>query len=142
MATNGNTKAKDISHYLHLYLGCKLKCTNEKCNSDYEYFGMTISNSPLLLDKHSNGNWKLILRPLSSMTEEEMRDLHRLRFESPFQGGYEGLKLWAKVFTSTDFSNKLIAFKPDEFKYLLSKHFDLFGLHESGFCIYQSELKT
>lgn len=119
---------KELKDYLHLYLGCRIKSKGGN-------FGdlVSVSNdgmSIVVYDKDKihdprglcvNSDWLLpILRPLSDMTGEEREEIknvlplgkkHDLHF-------FEDIKDAAKVFS-----------------WLLSKHFDLFGLIESGLAI-------
>lgn len=70
---------------------------------------------------YGNGNFKLILRPLSDMTDEEYWEADKLQMPIKEFGEYQ--------------------FSAEQYRYLLSKHFDLFGLIEAGLAIDATTLK-
>jgi hypothetical protein len=83
---------------------------------------------------------KLILRPLSDMTEEEMLSYARITrpeaekiafkdggISSYYNPGDTTFYKWAK--------HRLDVFTPEETLWLLSKHFDILGLIESGLAL-------
>lgn len=71
-------------------------------------------------------NAKLILRPLSSMTEEEMSKI--------------GITDYEFMLANFEMGNEM-NFTASQFFFLLSKGFDIFNLHERGLCLYESDLK-
>ncbi len=71
-------------------------------------------------------NPMLILRLLSSMTEEEMKELDKTK---AFQRASPVHKIGVMVWTT------------ESFRWALSKHFDLFGLIESKQAIDQTTIK-
>lgn len=120
---------KKIEAYIHLYLGCGATEGNDAlvgklsgihlnhCYIDYDYKIQSVS-----ID-----NLKLVLRPLSDMTEEELKhfgvsetltkeELQQHFFDCPF-------------------------FTPDEYVYLLKHGFDLFGLIEDGLAVDKTKMK-
>lgn len=114
---------KNIKDYLHLYLGC-----------EYRYFmnGVTKTGSRknkgvityaalshIMARIEQEYNIKPILRPLSDMTEEERKKCERKVFNGD-----------ARFFYTTE-----------AFLFLLSKHFDLFGLIDAGLAIDKTKLK-
>lgn len=127
---------KKIEDYLHLYLGCDVTIGNwfpkdyskkvlESVEPSrkvaaigfYYYNGETCTTST---------RWELpivdikpILRQLSDMTEEEANKSDAL---------------------GSDEINGQLVLSPEAILYLLSKHFDLFGLIESGLAIDKSTL--
>ena len=125
---------KKIEDYIHLYLGCDVELDNSGSKvvkklvavggvDDYAYCKLRLGtpekgivHATLLREKRV----KLILRPLSDMTDVEHRELMKICFEDEFQT----LAL-APVGCGC----------PKGFAYLLSKHFDLFGLIEAGLAI-------
>jgi hypothetical protein len=123
---------KKIEDYLHLYLGCRIKSKGGKLGDlvSVSTDGMSI----VVYDKDKindprglciNSEWLLpILRPLSDMTEQEAYDLERLGHECVI----------SKVST--------YQFYAERTKYILSKHFDLFGLIEAGLAVNAAELKS
>jgi hypothetical protein len=116
-------KLKDV---LHLYLGCP--CKGDEGDMTYTLVDVGIDRSPMLLDKYGNEcvifDFKPILRPLSSMTEEEKL--------------FCGFSLEAAPQYYVD--EECFSFK--QVKYLLSKHFDLFNLIGEGLAIDTSNLKV
>lgn len=118
---------KKIEDYIHYYPGRKLLVIKSR----YPYKkGDIISFSQLppasLLDFI-----KLILRPLASMTEEEMKECGNMIYDF---SNDPGLNKWHWK----DFE---IGLSPEQFHYLLSKGFDIFGLIESGLAIDSTSLK-
>lgn len=109
----------EIKDVIHLYLGCEVE--NKK--------GQRVNLTPMLL-AHCLDNkyeleteqWKPILRNLSDMTEEEKDE-------------------WLSIWHVQDDDETNMRTHAQETKYLLSKHFDLFNLHEQGLCLYSSDLK-
>lgn len=169
---------KNIKDYLHLYLGCEcvLDCIDVKAKT-------------ILIGCHTNGNYQVahahynqdywqakyinpILRPLASMTDEEMIEVIQLTTPDHIEdkptaedydldifyndGGnmvdgdveiganyscicYEGqiaIRKCGSVHFFDESGNIENAYNlPTMYKYLLSKHFDLFGLIEAGLAI-------
>lgn len=121
---------KDIKDYLHFYLGCYILIGKDTVypvqgilKGVYCYDRKGLDLSVQVLTKYGqNLTYKidqatLILRPLSGMTEEEEREYHiRKR-----RNGY------------------MYEIHADNTIWLLSKEFDLFGLHEAGLCLYKNE---
>lgn len=122
---------KEIKDYLHLYLGCDCIVSNPLINSetkrvvsvnkDTEQCEIYYWNEPHLDGEkvHPIEDIKPILRPLSDMTEEE------------------GVEIFWQPVKGENFSIKT----GQEFKQLLDKHFDLFGLIEAGLAIDKTTLK-
>lgn len=100
-----------LRDYLPLYLGCEILWNG------YYKERLTIDLLKLIFSNPELSKPQLILRPLSSMTEEE-------QFEST-EALYESLK-WTRD-TVLVYASKI--------KYLLALHFDLFGLIEAGLAI-------
>ena len=124
---------KDLKNYLHLYLGCEVICflNSENpavkpvkailCAENHNKHGFISLNAALVV--HA----KPILRPISDMTEEEAR-------EGEIWGVWHDVNLMGEDWDTFGFS-------PHNFKHLLSKGFDLFGLIEAGLAIDKSTLK-
>lgn len=112
------TQLKDV---LHLYLGCEVK------NLANETFILTPSLIEAILGL--NLSFKPILRPLSDMSDNE-RDK------------YVHLHSYPKKNSEQSFSNQLTVVDAECTAYLLSKHFDLFGLIESGQAIDKTTLSN
>jgi hypothetical protein len=119
---------KELKDYLHLYIGAEVVCTKEGLNEDLEYTGMVRKVSPRLIDKYLNGNWKPILRPLSSMTEEDIYEYDEIQAKGE-----------SVADTDTKFGEILVG-SPECFLWLLSKHFDIFGLIDAGLAIDKTKL--
>ena len=99
---------KDIKDYLHLYVGASIR------------YGAAITIRPLTISEmavaqHILEDVKLVLRPLSDMTEEERCEVSTLvpPDESPY---------WVKNIAEVT-------------KWYLDRGFDLFGLIEAGLAI-------
>lgn len=147
---------KNIKDYLHLYLGC------ECLGNDGKPYTLKPSHFPSNWKEGINGH-KPILRPLSDMTEEEFSECVLLHFgienrdvvfgtinkierysepkmltnfgtALPYRCSKDGIH----VMTGTLSTNSL---NPQQFKYMLSKHFDLFGLIPDGLAIDKTTLK-
>lgn len=114
-----------INDFLPFYIGCEVQT---------QFIPYTLEGS-VCINKLTHGliqniiDGKLsiakpILRPLESMTKEEE----------------ESSKDYILI---KDQRNKVLGiikeYKPDTFKYLLSRHFDLFNLHSQGLCLYRNE---
>ena len=81
------------------------------------------------------GGAKLILRPLSSLSNDEAISIGILPKKEWHEQTQEEQIKWLV-------NNKENAiYSPEDFLYLLSKHFDLFGLIEAGHAIDKSTLK-
>jgi hypothetical protein len=103
---------KDIKDYLHLYLGCECLGNNGKP------YTLKPSHFPSNWKEGINGH-KPILRPLSDMTEEEKKDYNNRKQRKGHMAQVHAYNtLW-----------------------LLSKHFDLFGLITDGLAIDKTTLK-
>ena len=107
---------KDIKDYLHLYLGCQISIGgryNVTLTANYT------DASHISLDHClANPAYKPILRPLSSMTGQEMEEFYVMP---------EPMLTWR-----VDMYYQL---PPNRFHWLLSKHFDLFDLIEDELAI-------
>jgi hypothetical protein len=133
---------KKIDQYLHLYIGCEVlayceqqaeKCKGYLTGIHGEY-GPEVQ---FIIGNHAEEepeypgaeNTKLVLRRLSSMTEEEKIKLYGMGFTHNSRGlQIEHPKKWP-------------TFKPVQFQYLLSIGIDLFGLIDSGLAIDAAHFK-
>lgn len=123
----------ELKDVLHFYFGCE--CKSSEGSMIYRLSQVDLKHRPLFYDGHGNtidlcGDFKPILRPLSDMTEDE---------ESEIEGewgsyGMGGNHLCNALKDRTKYV-KDIHEMPGLFLYLLSRHFDLFGLIESGLAI-------
>lgn len=144
---------RELKDYLHLYLGCeciienKLKvvlCGFEQ-NGHKIYPVIRLANySTKMVNDFSL--IKLLLKPLSSMTEDEAIEITKpivIYGDIPNAREYETFKnVFGRIVVSWGKSHyeKYVpadekTFTSTQFQYLLSKHFDLFGLIESGLAI-------
>lgn len=115
---------KELKDYLHLYLGCLC----------YKRLSTVTNKRPQVLTTRLY-DWAIggircqtiipILRPLSDMTDGEMQECGNMVYDF---SNDEELNKWQP----SDFE---IGLAPEQFYWLLSKHFDLFGLIESGLAI-------
>ncbi len=133
-----------LKDYMHLFLGC-----NVFIDSPNAAFNKDILDCDLLERLYNDlpiDLYKLILRPLSDMTEDEAieltkpivvyGDLENVRKYETYKNIYgrivvswgEGLREKYSPMDETFFSPKQIFF-------LLSNHFDLFGLIDAGLAI-------
>jgi hypothetical protein len=152
---------KKIQEYLHFYFGCRVWIDEKEygrlVGGDYVpnsvnqiYHNIELDGEkdddgyPVIIpyndDFDSPSRVKPILRPLSAMTEEEMLSYARITrpeaekivfkdggISSYYNPGDTTFYKWAK--------HRLDVFTPEETLWLLSKHFDLFGLIESGLAV-------
>lgn len=124
---------KKIEDYLHLYMGCEVEFGYE----DRKKRGQLIGKTGLgwQVDEHRIHSpihavrdelIKPILRPLADMNLEEGKffdaENEKELGEWKYQFGYFGV------------------LPPDDFHYLLSRHFDLFGLIDAGLAIDKTNL--
>lgn len=111
---------KKIEDYLHLYIGCQCR---------FRFPSVAEFNTMIMTGMHvdrglTDSECVPILRPLSSMTEDEETEHSKMR-ESGWTSNTEQQMLRDAAGT----------------KYLLSKSFDLFGLIESGLALDATKLK-
>lgn len=163
---------KDIKDYLHLYLNADVRC---RCLSLADREGWIARLDVDLIIDFFDADTEIcavmpILRPLSSMTEEEAKGIHSIQ-----HGGSPDLykshqfdirrtdrgfiiirldRMDEKLMT-TDYGHVYKVIEEDNnkphvepvqyhseiFRYLLEKSFDLFGLIDSGLAINKDELK-
>lgn len=110
--------SKKIEDYLHLYIGADVS-NNSGDNIKMEPHLLLYGN----IEKFKSGQLKLILRPLSDMTEEEDSEVAYM-----LRDGKSITKFYS-VFGEYEFVNgPLVA-------YLLKQGFDLFGLINSGLAL-------
>lgn len=160
---------KKIEDYLHFHLGCEVKFPKSQSP---ETNGILMLTPQLLSECHESNEWlylKPLLRPLSSVTEEEMFEvlnsmvpdyfedvptIDEYDFEMFYNDGGNMVDADVAIganYTCRCFEGQIVIRQdgsihmfdeagkaeniykqPEAFKYLLSHHFDLFGLIESG----------
>lgn len=137
---------KKIEDYLPMYLGCNLICEPYGITEDspenlvcvHWYFNTKYDKSTSLVTYKGEQKCietrliKPILRPLSSMTEEEKQEA----VKTIYNGGTAWDNINDAVIEFDQQCDKNILF----FHYLLSKHFDLFGLIDAGLAIDSTSL--
>jgi hypothetical protein len=121
----------ELKDYLHLYLGCEMKfdkftgtltqIQKHPTDDTYDWYMVSCSNW------HENdfSKYKPILRPLNDMTHEELQKCGNMVYDFSDDPELNNHK-WQ------DFE---IGLASEQFHWLLSKHFDLFGLIEAGLAI-------
>jgi hypothetical protein len=117
--------SKNIKDYLHFYLGCE--CIINWENPEYEENGKVCKLDSLriyeMLTEYPEAICKPILRPLSDMTEEEEKEMIASQDDVRLEG-------YPQILLKTD--------SGETFRWMLSKGFDLFGLHDAGLCLYKN----
>lgn len=139
----------NIRDYLHLYIGAKHRYKFIDSEGFSVWLDLLPHRLPRLEDA-SISEIQLALRPLSSMTEEEaiefittgtsvyktIMDIVIKDDCLSFEGGYGHTgRTWVKVIAFN-------SLKPQQFKFLLSKHFDVFGLIKAGIAIDAAKIKV
>jgi hypothetical protein len=116
------TKFEDVAG---MYLGCTGMAQFEDYTGEIETV-IGICKDELTTNKDAIliTSFKPILRPLSSMTEDEAREM-----------GFAGMQIGLLAYPEIE-----MFMTAKQFKESLSKHFDLFNLHENNECIYESDL--
>ncbi len=147
MDTTGKT-TKQISQYLHLYLGCQIRLHSNITNTFGTWRKMTFRDIELVV-VHGE-KCQIELRKIENMTEDEALDIYKLYdtdWESYLRRHNEQCP--GETFSALDYikggryvnSIYSISSQPSQaFAYLLSKHFDLFGLIDAGLAIDKSKL--
>lgn len=117
--------ALNIKNYLHLYLPFSYKYFDY----EYEVTGIEYKKKNWIRLIHENGFFEVLaedvrlpLRPLSSMTAEEFEE-----FKVIADNDFIKMVRITSVEIETNLAHQL-----KSSAYLLSKHFDLFGLIEAG----------
>lgn len=169
---------KKIEDYLHLYLGCEASFFNEGLGSPPivgKLISIELDRKILSLDTryriefhYLQTYFKLNLRPLSDMTEEEAVDIYTLERDRVLHVATNDHDISKRtdfgwVITRLDHMNigLLVRFdgvcykvidegkkptiepamnQPIIFQYMLSKGFDLFGLIEAGLAIDKTKI--
>lgn len=141
----------NIKDCLHLYLGCECRMTKPSYHAVHELhlscdrtFVLTGRLLHYFIDDTTKADIKLILRPLSDMTEEEFLGIFK-----PIQpedvtndqllDAINNLK--SDGYECLDFGGMDAIAVFEIFRKLLSKHFDLFNLIENNLAIDKTTLK-
>lgn len=135
---------KELKDYLHLYIGCDAyvfpdeTLTNGWLEQKLKEIPKMEYKIPVTHDRVRyilERGYKPILRPISSMTEEEAKHLITLRGYTDvsnvnfINGGVEFDHPGMTTYINFDKQT------PEQFAYLLSRGFDLFGLLESNLAV-------
>jgi hypothetical protein len=138
----------NINQFLPFYIGCEMLTywgeqkeilTLKGVIGDVAIYGYdkdynTILHSWDMSDPETKHPDKPILRPLESMTEEE--DFHiNNEFHGKFTSGGHFIEAMKNNTPYTKNWQDCI----ELFRYLLSKHFDIFNLHSQGLCLYRND---
>lgn len=130
----------EIKDVIHLYLGCQMMEYDEVFQLDMvTYDGFYAHGEFHQFGSLNDGAFKPILRPLSDMTEEESYEAWKIAGDHPHHRGVVNY-ISAFMNPGTDLDMGLVEWAL-VVKYFLSKHFDIFNLHEQGLCLYKSDLK-
>lgn len=141
-----------LQSYLPLYLGQKVKTfalgdinsfgmftgIELDARPDHAFITVTFSDNQYRIFRAFEV--KLILRPLSSMTEEEERELGKIALpecDAPRSRFVLSMESTGKNSEGTLMMDN---YTPEMVVWLLSKGFDIFGLKEKGLCLYPEEL--
>lgn len=106
---------KDIKNYLHLYLGCEINTSINGTKMDAGWLKRMLNEECDAM---------MILRPLSDMTESEKKEMGEQKHK--YDTGNPG--------------SHIITDKAYQMVWALSKHFDIFGLIDSGLAIDKTKL--
>jgi len=146
-----NNETKLTAQDLALYIGCDVEWLGERgynlagVNTADQWFnpvGLVCSNGLTIWTPERA--IKPILRPLSDMTEDEARSVWGKCYGDDFGDGECLLHLIATVDSDerNDSEFDVLLGYPDGWRYLLSRHFDLFGWIEAGLAIDKTKIET
>jgi hypothetical protein len=151
MSKNIENRTKKLEDYLHLYLGCDVQADGNHVGKLLGYSARGFKEDDVMVfytvqmsddeedwtvfnDDISMDRIKPILRPLRDMTEIEAeqcwKTIGRLKDEE-----IKGDQV-IHYYRNADF------FESSEFLFMLSKHFDLFGLIEAGIAIDKTKVNA
>ena len=144
------TGSKKIEDYLHLYYGAEFRITwVANTRRPYRYAPSFISAGNIYrilkcISDPKYYSFKMFLRPLSDMTEEEMKEIVLINYNMRNTLQTANLIGYKIQFIGSGFKSEgeidLLNCNAETFKYLLSKSFDLFNLIESGLAIDKTKL--
>jgi hypothetical protein len=123
---------KELKDFIHLYLGCEGELKTKRTYGSLKRSKQVLTTE--LLDRLFKLPTVLyftpFLRKLSDMTDEELKNLRSER------GNLKGVER-----ADMNYIIRLNTWSPEDVHYLLSLHFDIFGLIESGLAIDSKTLK-
>jgi hypothetical protein len=154
MDTTGNLKSKDLQSHLHLYIGCEVYVFPDSTLSD-GWLKMKVAEMPDLQYKYTlsidnyhhtiERAYKPILRPLSSMAEEEAVEIYDKLY--PHVGDSQTNTKKAFIIQQYCFGKGMydenyqrLSDSLAYFPLLLSMGFDLFELIPAGLAIDKNTL--
>jgi len=118
----------NIKDFIHLYLGCECWWEDKDGNSG----GRTEIDFYIIAELYGERiKLKPILRPLSDMTKEERKECGNLDYDFSDD----------EIFNNMDWKYFDTLYSANQVIWLLSKHFDLFGLIDSGLAIDKTTFK-
>ena len=122
---------KELKDYLHLYLGCEVLVEGDirKLITIYLNGYVEVNYNDIGGQEFPINEIKPILRPLSDMTEAEKITYEKMVSDAQ---DYDGTKMSA-------WTDSFIVEISEHIKWLLSKHFDIFNLHDAGLCLYKNK---
>lgn len=138
---------KDIKEYLHLYIGCECKFTDAGQIKTGVLSSIDLEESFAMVDVENDGRFnpkyeevEPILRPLASMTDEEFNEFillfapEEINNESAKKSSFDILKRdGIKAIRFGEDNEPKVVF--EMFRWILSKHFDIFNLIPEGLAI-------
>lgn len=142
---------KEIKDYLHLYLGCKVIPLNN-ATMTFRLCGIGYDGNPLFVDdygfKCDLGRWKLSLRPLSDMSDENSEPILDEICEAIGVAPHLYYQAYSDILLvingqMEESSLTIGANEMAEITRILCKHsIDVFRLIEAGLAIDKSKIKS
>lgn len=143
---------KKMQDYIHLYIGQNVvHVPDDKTTANIH--GLDLSAGRVFVNNNDHQMYgelklseiKLILRPLESMTDEDKRDF--IMADDFYLDHWVEIGDWVYdgIFFKIQYNGKGRQYSkcmrpaksnPDQYRWLLQKGFDLFGLKEAGLAIY------
>ena len=151
-------KQKDLRDYINLYIGCSVVLDHGTSTESIEKMTGVLMSQFIVEDQqlfaqvemktimsishrnHPVNRLKLVLRPLSSMTEEEAKELIGPLLDLKILMIVGGGISYSTI--ETDGEPETLFFRaldPVRFKWMLSKGFDIFDLIPAGLAIEQKQ---
>jgi hypothetical protein len=147
-----------MKDYLHFYIGQDVDVLRKYPNGDSQVLKLILdayTYMNIVDGSFKDSEVKLLLRPLSDMSEEEAVEMCKIntpeyRWDCIEIFDISGECIWYMDGSRSqgdgfDEANDLYIYfehlNAKEFAYLLSKGFDVFGLKEKGLAIYKTDVK-
>lgn len=142
-----NNETKLTAQELALYLGCEASALPN--NGIGIFRGIDVSGWAEIeipeIGLFTTNYFSLILRPLSDMTEDEARNVYKITTGEDYPANDAKSEVFAvqdEEFLSAQMEIGAMMGQPAVWRYLLSRHFDLFGWIESGLAIDKTKSET